>query len=157
MHISSLFRVERNARRLTEILAILGKYGLADWLGGLNYEWLQGRLVRFDGESPRKLTHEARIRLPLTELATPFTQPPPPARGQPATAPGVAPPPLHHPAGPARPRPRPHRCGIRQPRRGAVRAFGGPAAGLRVHRPGPPPPPAARPGCRGQGAARRRG
>jgi len=33
MHFSSLFRVERNARRLTEILAILGKYGLADWLG----------------------------------------------------------------------------------------------------------------------------
>ena len=72
MHFSSLFRVERNARRLTEILAILSKYGLADWLGGLNYEWLQGRLVSFEGERLGKLTREARIRLALTELGTTF-------------------------------------------------------------------------------------
>src|SRR5262249_24677368 len=72
MHISSLFRVERNARRLTEILAILSKYGLADWLGGLNYEWLQGRLVSFEGERLGKLTREARIRLASTELGTTF-------------------------------------------------------------------------------------
>ncbi len=72
MHLTSLLRIERNARRLTEILAVLSKYGLADWLGGLNYEWLQGRLVSFEGERLGKLTREARIRLALTELGTTF-------------------------------------------------------------------------------------
>src|SRR5438874_13346280 len=72
MRLAVLTRVERNARRLTEILAILGRYGLADWLGGLNYEWLQGRLVSKDGERLGRLKREARIRLALTELGTTF-------------------------------------------------------------------------------------
>jgi ubiquinone biosynthesis protein len=65
-------RFDRNAKRVGEILAILGRYGLADWLSGLNYEWLQGRLVSFDGERLGKLTQEARIRLALTELGATF-------------------------------------------------------------------------------------
>jgi ubiquinone biosynthesis protein len=65
-------RLDRNAKRVGEILAILGRYGLADWLSGLKYEWLQGRLVSFDGERLGKLTQEARIRLALTELGTTF-------------------------------------------------------------------------------------
>jgi len=65
-------RFDRNAKRVGEILRILGRYGLADWLSGLNYEWLQGRLVSFDGERLGKLTQEARIRLALTELGTTF-------------------------------------------------------------------------------------
>ena len=65
-------RFDRNAKRVGEILAILGRYGLADWLSGLNYEWLQGRFVSFDGERLGKLTQEARIRLALTELGTTF-------------------------------------------------------------------------------------
>ncbi len=72
MRLSVLARTERNARRLAEILAILGKYGLADWLSGLKYEWLQGRLVSFDGERLGKLTHEGRIRLALTDLGPTF-------------------------------------------------------------------------------------
>src|SRR5437773_435660 len=65
-------QINRNTKRFGEILAILGRYGLADWLGGLNYDWLQGRLVSFDGERLGKLTQEARIRLALTELGTTF-------------------------------------------------------------------------------------
>jgi ubiquinone biosynthesis protein len=65
-------RFDRNAKRVGEILAILGRYGLADWLSGLHYEWIQGRLVSFDGERLGKLTQEARIRLALTELGTTF-------------------------------------------------------------------------------------
>ena len=65
-------RFDRNAKRVGEILAILGRYGLADWLSGLSYEWIQGRLVSFDGERLGKLTQEARIRLALTELGTTF-------------------------------------------------------------------------------------
>src|SRR5438105_339797 len=65
-------RFDRNAKRVGEILAILGRYGLADWLSGLNYDWIHGRLVSFDGERLGQLTHEARIRLALTELGTTF-------------------------------------------------------------------------------------
>jgi ubiquinone biosynthesis protein len=65
-------RLDRNAKRVGEILAILGRYGLADWLSGLDYEWVQGRFVSFDGERLGKLTQEARIRLALTELGTTF-------------------------------------------------------------------------------------
>src|SRR5947208_6958008 len=65
-------RFDRNAKRVGEILAILGRYGLADWLSGLHYEWIQGRLVSFDGERLGALTQEARIRLALTELGTTF-------------------------------------------------------------------------------------
>jgi ubiquinone biosynthesis protein len=72
MRLSVLTRVEGNARRLTEIISVLSRYGLADWLAGLNYEWLQGRLVSCNGERLGKLTHEARIRLALTELGTTF-------------------------------------------------------------------------------------
>ncbi len=65
-------QINRNTKRVGEIVAILGRYGLADWLGGLNYDWLQGRLVSFDGERLGALTQEARIRLALTELGTTF-------------------------------------------------------------------------------------
>jgi ubiquinone biosynthesis protein len=72
MRLSILTRVERNARRLTEILSVLSRYGLADWLADLDYEWLQGRLVSADGERLGKLTHEARIRMALAELGPTF-------------------------------------------------------------------------------------
>jgi len=72
MRLAMLTRVERSARRLSEILSVLSRYGLADWLAGLNYEWLQGRLVSANGARLSNLTHEARIRLALTELGTTF-------------------------------------------------------------------------------------
>lgn len=72
MRLSVLTRVERSARRLTEILSVLSRYGLADWLANLNYEWLQGRLVSSNGMRLGKLSHEARIRSALTELGTTF-------------------------------------------------------------------------------------
>ncbi len=72
MRLSVLTRVEKSARRVTEILSVLSRYGLADWLAGLNYEWLQGRLVSANGMKLGKLTHEARIRQALTELGPTF-------------------------------------------------------------------------------------
>ncbi len=65
-------RIGRDARRLAEIVGVLGKYGLADVLHGLHVEWLQGKLVAFDGERLGKVTREARIRLALTELGATF-------------------------------------------------------------------------------------
>ena len=65
-------QIGRDARRLAEILAVLGKYGLADILVGLHVDWLQGHLVSFDGERLGKVTREARIRLALLELGATF-------------------------------------------------------------------------------------
>jgi ubiquinone biosynthesis protein len=72
MHLPSWPRLSRNARRLTEIFVVLAKYGLAETLGNLHVEWLQGQLVSFDGERLGKVSHEARIRLALTELGATF-------------------------------------------------------------------------------------
>jgi ubiquinone biosynthesis protein len=74
MRLSSLPRFERNARRLAEILGVLSKYGLADWLSKVDAEWIQGRLVSSDGERLNSVSHEARIRLALTELGTTFVK-----------------------------------------------------------------------------------
>lgn len=74
MLLESIAKIEQSARRLQEILTILGKYGLADWLGSLKYEWLQSRLVSFNGERLNTLTQEARIRLAITELGTTFVK-----------------------------------------------------------------------------------
>ncbi len=72
MQLPALFRIEQNTRRLTQVLGVLARYGLADWLGGLNYQWLQGRLVSSGGEKLGKLPREVRIRLVLTELGTTY-------------------------------------------------------------------------------------
>lgn len=74
MLLESIAKIERSARRLQEIVSVLTKYGLADWLGGLKYEWLQSRLVSVDGTRLNTLTQEARIRLTLTELGTTFVK-----------------------------------------------------------------------------------
>lgn len=72
MQLPTLPRIGRNALRLKQILTILAKYGLADTLGGLHVEWLQGQLVSFDGERLGNISREARIRLALTELGATF-------------------------------------------------------------------------------------
>ena len=35
-----------------DILAVLAKYGLADWLANVELGWLRSRLVSSDGETP---------------------------------------------------------------------------------------------------------
>ncbi len=74
MLLESISKIERSAWRFQEIISVLTKYGLADWLGGLKYEWLQSRLVSVDGVRLSTLTQEARIRLVLTELGTTFVK-----------------------------------------------------------------------------------
>ncbi len=74
MLLESISKIERSARRLQEIISVLTKYGLADWLGGLKYEWLQSWLVSVDGVRLNTLTQEARIRLAITELGTTFVK-----------------------------------------------------------------------------------
>src|SRR5882724_8203556 len=65
-------QLARNIARVAEIARVLAKYGLGDWLARLDSSfvkrWTRGtelaRLTTF--------THEARIRLALTELGATF-------------------------------------------------------------------------------------
>ena len=59
--------------RVVEIVRTLAKYGLADWLARLDPGFVR-RLGRRHRDSPgsRTRTHEARVRLALTELGTTF-------------------------------------------------------------------------------------
>jgi len=70
--VRSIPHIYRNVKRWTEILAVLSKYGLADWLAPTNIEFIKDRLSSRAGESIARLTREARIRLTLTELGPTF-------------------------------------------------------------------------------------
>ncbi len=72
MRLSTLVRLDSNAKRLAEIVGVLAKYGLADWLAQLDYDWLQRYLEGGKFEEMRELTTAERIRLALTELGTSF-------------------------------------------------------------------------------------
>ena len=63
MKIDAIVRLERHAKRLGEIAAVLGKYGLADLLGGLDYPWLKDRLRSADGQALAGVTTAARVRM----------------------------------------------------------------------------------------------
>ena len=72
MKFNALARIERNARRAGEILGVLAKYGLADWVKGLNYSWIQERIQSYDGQRIPDLKFEERVRLAFTDLGTTF-------------------------------------------------------------------------------------
>lgn len=72
MRISVLPHLYRNVRRWTEIISVLSKYGLADWISRLNLEFVKDQLTYKDGEALARLTREARIRLALVELGPTF-------------------------------------------------------------------------------------
>lgn len=73
MLIDRLARTEQNARRLAEIVGTLAKYGLADWLAGVPHtEWFRRHLAPRSFQTISDVTHEARVRLVLTELGTTF-------------------------------------------------------------------------------------
>lgn len=60
------------AKRLEQIFAVLGKYGLAGWLPGRSPDMLRSWLRSADGQQLAKLSREARVRLVLTELGPTF-------------------------------------------------------------------------------------
>ncbi len=72
MRLRSLPNLFRNVKRWTDILSVLSKYGLADWLAGTNIEFIKDRLKDSAGENISRTTREARIRLALTELGPTF-------------------------------------------------------------------------------------
>ncbi len=68
MKISSIPQLYRNLNRGREILSVLSKYGLADWLSGLNLEFAKGLLRDREGEVLARMTREARVRMALSDL-----------------------------------------------------------------------------------------
>jgi ubiquinone biosynthesis protein len=72
MRLTSIPQIYRNVRRGTEIISVLSKYGLADWLSRTNIDFAKDQLRHRDGEILARLTREARIRLTLTELGPTF-------------------------------------------------------------------------------------
>jgi ubiquinone biosynthesis protein len=72
MKFAALTRLERNVHRVGEIIAVLAKYGLADWVKGLHYSWIQDRIQSVDGQHIPDLKIEERLRLAFTELGTTF-------------------------------------------------------------------------------------
>jgi ubiquinone biosynthesis protein len=57
---------------LREVVQVLSKYGLADWLSRLDWSLFKGIFKGQDGQKLATLSHERRIRLALTELGTTF-------------------------------------------------------------------------------------
>ena len=51
------------ARR--EILSVLAKYGLADWLSNVDYDWLRALLQDAEGEAIQAISTPERIRRAL--------------------------------------------------------------------------------------------
>jgi len=72
MKFAALTRLERNVHRAGEIVGVLAKYGLADWVKGLNFPWIQDRIKSVDGQHIPDLKIEERVRLAFTELGTTF-------------------------------------------------------------------------------------
>ncbi|MDG1874993.1 MAG: AarF/UbiB family protein [Mariniblastus sp.] len=70
--IPSVPQLYRNVRRWTEIVSVMSKYGLADWLSRFNIDFVTDLLRTSAGESQSQLTHNARIRLALSELGPTF-------------------------------------------------------------------------------------
>lgn len=72
MKLDAIARLQRDARRVGEIIAVLVRYNLAEWLKGVNYSWIQERLQSADGQPISVLKHEERVRLALAELGPTF-------------------------------------------------------------------------------------
>lgn len=72
MRISSLPRYYRNLRRWQEIIVILRRYGLADWLSHLRVDFLRDWLKDNQGVPLASYSREARVRMALTELGPTF-------------------------------------------------------------------------------------
>ena len=70
--IPSVPQLYRNVRRWTEIVSVLSKYGLADWLSQFHIDFLTNLLGASEGQSQSNLTQQQRIRMALAELGPTF-------------------------------------------------------------------------------------
>ena len=74
MRITAIPQIYRNVARWREILAILSKYGLADWISRLGPEFAKDLLKDREGMAIARHTWPTRIRLALGELGPTFVK-----------------------------------------------------------------------------------
>lgn len=72
MKLTSIPLAYRNMNRTRELVSVLSKYGLADWISSLNLDFAKGLLKSDNGAELAKQTRESRIRMALTELGPTF-------------------------------------------------------------------------------------
>lgn len=72
MRITSLPRYYRNIKRWREIIQILRRYGLADWLSTLRVDFVRDWIKDDQGVPLASYSREARVRMALTELGPTF-------------------------------------------------------------------------------------
>ena len=72
MRISSIPQIYRNVNRWGEILSVLSKYGLANWIGRLGPEFAKDLLKAPGGMAIARHSWETRVRLALAELGPTF-------------------------------------------------------------------------------------
>jgi ubiquinone biosynthesis protein len=72
MKLATVPQIYRNVKRWTEILSVLSKYGLADWISRLNIDFAKDRLKAPSGEALARHSWETRVRLALSELGPTF-------------------------------------------------------------------------------------
>lgn len=70
--ISGVTNFKGNVRRVDEIIRVLAKYGLADWVNDSTPGFIRRRFVTSEGIAVSDYPIEVRIRLALTELGTTF-------------------------------------------------------------------------------------
>ncbi len=70
--LSAIPQLYRNLKRWAEILAVLSRYGLADWISRSNIEMLKNHLRAPDGAAIARQTTPARIRMALAALGPTF-------------------------------------------------------------------------------------
>lgn len=74
MRITAIPQIYRHLNRWGEILAVLSKYGLANWIGRLGPEFAKDILKARCGDSIARLSWATRVRLALGELGPTFVK-----------------------------------------------------------------------------------
>jgi ubiquinone biosynthesis protein len=72
MKLTAIPQLYRHVNRSWEIVSILSKYGLADWLSRFEFDFTKTVFRDRSGEGLGRLTRETRIRLALAELGPTF-------------------------------------------------------------------------------------
>jgi ubiquinone biosynthesis protein len=72
MKISTIPKLYRNVRRWQEIIVVLRRYGLADWLSRLQLDFIRDWIKDESGIPLSSYSRESRVRMALTELGPTF-------------------------------------------------------------------------------------
>lgn len=74
MKITSIPQIYRNLRRWQEILSVLRRYGLADWLSQLKFDFIRDWIKDDQGVPLSSYSREQRIRLAMVDLGPTFVK-----------------------------------------------------------------------------------